>query len=221
VLRLGYERASLTPALRIEAEGFWAQAGVVLDGSRGLAVFAGSVSSQFDFAPVIAAADALAADGVLTVICGVGEARDGLVAAAESRPHLIVPGWCSQSQLRVLLEGATVGLLPYAPSLNFTDAMPNKVGEYLAHGLALAGSLAAGEMADVISRYDLGFVYGGDLARLTDGVRALLRDPARREGIRSRAAVRFATEFDAAVVHGTMERLLETIVAAAPPRARA
>jgi glycosyltransferase involved in cell wall biosynthesis len=220
VLRLGYERAPITPDLRAEARVYWSQAGVVLDGSRGMMVFAGSVSSQFDFAPVVEAADALAVDGVQTVVCGVGESRDALVAAARSRPHLLVPGWCSQTQLRVLLEHATVGLLPYAPSLNFTDAMPNKVGEYLAHGLALAGSLSAGEMADVISRHDLGFTYGGQGAPLTAGVQDLLRDPARREGIRARATARFAAEFDADVVHAALERLLTSIVAATPLRER-
>ena len=207
VIPLGYEFRPLPEADRAAALKFWRDRGLDLGKhSPPVLAFAGSVSNVMDFGPVLAAGERLRSRGVRTVICGVGERLASLERAAYSRPDLLLAGWCSYAQLRVLLERSTVGLLPYHDSVNYRNHAPNKAGEYLAHGLPIAWSLGTGPLARMISQNDVGFSYNNDGAKLADAVGALLDSPERTTTSRAAAHALFRVEFDAEAIH---QRLLD------------
>jgi len=208
-LPLGYERREISPSERTDAHVFWRSQGLDLSkSSSARLVFAGSLSSQFNFQPVLEAAEKLADDDVQVVLCGTGEQSAALRHAASARPNLFLPGWCSYSQLRVLLEHALLGLMPYRESTNFHFAMPNKAAEYLAHGLPLAWSLGTGSLAELIDKHDLGISYGDRAQVLADYVRGLRSDVGRRAAMHATALDIFRERFEAATVHARTEALL-------------
>ena len=219
VIPLGYGLRPLAEADRAAALQFWRGQGLDLgENAPPVMAFAGSVSSQFDFAPVLAAGNQLRSRGVRTVICGIGERIGELTSAAKSRSDLLLPGWCSYAQLRVLLERATIGLLPYKDSLNFQNAVPNKAGEYLAHGLPLAWSLGTGPLAALIAKHNVGCSYRKNGTQLAAAVTALLDSPANATAAHDAARALFHAEFDADTVH---QRLLDHLTLATKRHAAA
>ena len=215
VIPLGYELRDLSAAERSDALAFWNQKGLPLGpGGPAVMAFAGSVSSQFEFGPVLTAGALLQSRGVRTVICGIGEQLPSLTRATRDQSEPLLPGWCSYAQLRVLLEHATVGLLPYRDSLNFRDAVPNKAGEYLAHGLPLAWSLGTGPLAELIARHGVGVCYQRNGAALAAAVAGFLDEPARLAAARSAATELFRHEFDTNRVHLRLLDQLQRGVAA-------
>jgi glycosyltransferase involved in cell wall biosynthesis len=215
VIPLGYELRDLAAADRASAVEFWRQKGLSLGpGGPPVMAFAGSVSSQFDFGPVLAAGAMLRARGVRTVVCGIGEQLPSLTRAAGDHPEILLAGWCSYAQLRVLLEHATVGLLPYRDSLNFRNAVPNKAGEYLAHGLPLAWSLGSGPLAALIARHGVGVSYERNGEALATAVAGFLDEPARLATARTAATGLFRDEFDTERVHVRLLDHLQRGVAA-------
>jgi glycosyltransferase involved in cell wall biosynthesis len=216
---LGYAMRALSEGDRESAMQFWRNAGLHFTADAPpILAFAGSISSQFDFAPVLAAGDRLRARGIRIVVCGTGERRPDLERAAGSHPELCLPGWCSYAQLRVLFEHAAMGLLPYRDSVNFQNHLPNKAGEYLAHGLPIAWSLGTGPLAQLISDHEVGFSYDMNGERLAMQVNALLDAPQSAESKRAAARALFQAQFDAERVH---QRLLEHLTLAARRRSAA
>ena len=218
---LGYELRDLSAADRIAAVEFWRHKGLLLGpGGPHIMTYTGSLSTGCDFKPVLAAGAALRGRGVRTVVCGIGEQLPFLIGAARDHSDLLVAGWCSYAQLRVLLEHATVGLIPYRDTPNFRHAVPNKAGEYLAHGLPLAWSLGSGPLAEMITKRGVGLSFYGDGAALAAAVAGLLDDPARLANARAAATQLFRDQFDAEQVHPRLfDHLQRGIVARQPSAA--
>lgn len=211
-LPLGYQRRELSEGDRAGATNFWTSHGVrVNDATSAVLVFAGSLSSQFNFQPVLDAADLLAGEGVQIVFCGTGEQFAPLRQAAGERRNIVVPGWCSYGQLRVLMESAVLGLMPYRQSTNFSVHIPNKAAEYVAHGLPLAWSLGTGPLSALIAERGLGVSYRDQAVTLADYVRRLCADPGLRSSIREKARAVFVERFEAEAIHQRFERLLRQL----------
>ena len=205
VIPLGYELRPVSENDLGSAMQFWSERGLALHyGAPPILAFAGSVSSVADFTPVLDASKRLAARGVRTVVCGVGARLEELRRVAPEYPGLLLAGWCSYPQIRVLLEHATVGLLPYRDSVNYRNHLPNKAGEYLAHGLPIAWSLGTGPLARMIAERDVGFSYGNDGETLAEAVDELLGSPTRMAACRAASRALFEAEFDAAAIHQRM-----------------
>ena len=216
---LGYEFRPLAEAERSNAIAFWKSRGLDLAGSRSpMLAYAGSLSTGADFSAVLTAGDQLRSRSVRVVICGVGEQLESLQRAAETRDHILLPGWCSYAQLRVLLESATVGLIPYRDSVNFANALPNKAGEYLAHGLPLAWSLGTGPLDRYIAENGVGCSYHKSAEVLTKYVEHLLDNPTVLVATQAAARRLFEREFQADTVH---QRLLDHLTPATKRHAAA
>ncbi|MCX5764806.1 MAG: hypothetical protein NTU67_09335, partial [Gemmatimonadetes bacterium] len=108
---------------------------------------------------------------------------------------------------------------PYRDSLNFRNAVPNKAGEYLAHGLPLAWSLGTGPLAELIAWHGVGVCYQRDGAALAAAVAGFLDEPARLAAARSAATDLFRQEFDTNRVHLRLLDQLQRGVAARRPAA--
>lgn len=212
VFPLGYELHEISVSEREDAFAFWRSRGVDLqDAKSSILVFAGSLSRQFDFAPILDLLESQKVPRVRVVICGTGEQQEALADRSHKLPGLFVPGWCSYAQLRVLMDHAILGLMPYRDSPNFRNHIPNKAAEYLAHGLPLAWSLGTGPLDELIEKKHLGVSYGSSASLLADYVHQLQSDPTLCARIRETATTVFHERFDADTVHANFEQLLYRI----------
>lgn len=209
---LAYERREISQTERTEANAFWQSHGVRLeDTDSPILVYAGSLSTGVDFLPIIELLRFRNASQVRIVICGTGEQQPGLQRMAVDHPNLFVPGWCSYSQLRVVMERSIVGLMPYRPSANFLGAIPNKAAEYLAHGLPIAWTINSGPLAELIQANDIGVLYGHDARVLSAFITRLKQSQTERDSIRATALSIFRERFDAASVNARFEDFLRQL----------
>ena len=177
---------------RGEAAAFWRARGIDVE-AHWIACFLGTMGRQFDFAPVVEAARALAGShpDVRLVLCGEGDGFAALRDAAADIPNLCLPGWVDGPPRKLLLESARVGLAPYRPSENFRLNLPNKPVEYFAHGLPVVYPIE-GVLDRVCSESRCGLRYGGgagdDLLSVLGGLRT---DAPRLEEFSANARRRF------------------------------
>jgi len=100
-----------------------------------------------------------------------------------------------------------VGVLPMTEESYV--AVPNKLIDYVAHGLPVVSSLA-GEAAALLDEYQAGVGYrAGDKASFEKAVGVLKGDLGRREALRAGALRLAAEKFDAADIYAAFVRELE------------
>lgn len=179
-------------------------------------VFAGTLSRQFDFEPMMHAANALRDLPFEFVIAGTGEAEQALRARAAGLPGVTLVGWLGRSELAALLDSATLGLAPYIATWDFELIMPNKVSEYLAWGLPVVSSLGR-EVATLLEREEVGLTYSRrDRSALAEELRLLAADPLRIKAMSARARALFAARFSAEKTYVAMANYLEEVADAGP-----
>lgn len=207
---------ALTPAERTEGNTFWAERGVDLENDWVVA-FLGTVGRQFDFGPVLAAAEALRQDcpDVRFVLCGSGEGLEGLRTIAAGLPNVLLAGWVEGPARRILLKKSRVGLAPYVLSENFRRNLPNKPVEYFAYGLPVAHSLP-GVLDEACARAGSGLRYGVEVAdglpSLASVVRSLYGNDGKRAAMAAAARIFFETEFHPDTVTDRLLGLCEGLV---------
>jgi glycosyltransferase involved in cell wall biosynthesis len=127
-----------SPAQLLQAEDFWIQKLRGLESGRTIIVFSGTVSVQMDQITVMEASKALSEtqrNKLLLVMCARGDAYEDMEHSARNHRHILMAGWRNAAEMKVILSKAKVGLLPYANTPDRLINVPNKVGEYLAHGV--------------------------------------------------------------------------------------
>ena len=208
VFALGYEPLH-AEADTVAARAFWVDQGLNLDGEDFLAVYVGTISRQCEFGHVVDAAKALAKQNVKFVLCGAGDLLPELQAAAAEMPNMVVPGWCTHSQISVLLERAGAGLMPYRRLPNFVGAIPNKALEYMACGVPIVWRLEEGALAEMIDTERIGVTYDATANGL---VRAIGQIRSREESpsiAAARSRQLFENRFRATAIYEEMARFLE------------
>ena len=117
-----------------EAEKMWDKAGISNDEDYIVGCFAGVFSKRNDVDTILKGAIDLSDEEkkkIMLVICGRGELEEDFRQLAQGQPHIIIPGWRSASEINILLQRSSFGLLPYLSSIDFQLSFPNKVGEFL------------------------------------------------------------------------------------------
>lgn len=106
------------------------------------AVFAGSLGRRSDILTVVEAARRISeVHGFRLIVAGAGDLASDVDAMARVAPNVSFIGWRSAAEVTCLLGMADVGVLPYPNTSDFLMSYPNKVGEYLSHGLPVLSSL--------------------------------------------------------------------------------
>jgi glycosyltransferase involved in cell wall biosynthesis len=152
-----------------EALAWWQSLGVSDDGAFRL-LFVGSVSSAFDFTPVVEAARIALEKGLnwQFLICGDGPILEGVRQDVAGLMNVVVSGWIDLPRVHVAASLSSVGLAPYKNTKNFVDNIPNKVIDYLSFGMPIVSPLR-GEVKALIDDFGIGKAYNdgvkGDLFR--------------------------------------------------------
>lgn len=121
-------------------------------------IFAGSFGSSYDLETLLAAYKQARQKGYTgnIAIAGGGASARKIESLCESIEGAHFFGWLSPEELACLLERCAIGAMAYSAAA--TQGLPNKIYEYLAHGLCILNSLK-GEAADFITSNKVGFNY--------------------------------------------------------------
>lgn len=167
-----------------------------------------SMRADVDFRPLFRAIRALDTSRrarVQFVACGEGRMAAALRREAGGMPEVVFPGWVDAPRIRALLAGSQLGYLPYLPSPDFENSIPNKAVEYLAGGLPIVTSLTRGILAGLLRQSGAGFcIDTTDSASLEMLLRRSIDEPASLEQATRAAQALFSEMFDAERVVGSM-----------------
>lgn len=120
--------------------------------------FLGNFGNQFNFKPIIEAANILKAyRNIKFVLCGTGIQLENIKAQCENL-NVIFPGWIEKDDIAILTSNSHLGIAPYIDSQNYRKNTPNKFGEYLSASLPPLLSVH-GLMERLVQKYRCGEVY--------------------------------------------------------------
>ena len=169
----------------------------------------GNLGVSYDISTVLAAVGSLSSAGeaVTLDIAGDGAVRGSVEAAARvSGGAIRFHGYLAKAALQELLGECDVGIVPMFG--RSWVAVPNKVADYAAAGLAIVNGLG-GETADLLAAHEAGIDYtAGDRPSLEAAIRRYAADRPllARHGLAARAMAE--SILDARVIYPAMARWL-------------
>ncbi|HPQ05673.1 MAG TPA: glycosyltransferase family 4 protein [Syntrophales bacterium] len=176
-----------------------------------LITYVGTFGRSYELPLVVEAARRFHHSGrrdVCFVLAGTGEQEAELRHRSRDLPNVVMPGWLQSDEIAALLSRSYLGVIPCRSVI---DAMPNKAFEYLAAGLPVVSSLE-GEMADIITKWDIGLNYGaGDGDGLFQTISSLLDDQGRRDKMADNARDFFAEKGDAQKIYHAYAEHIERV----------
>lgn len=212
---MGYPSRPLPAAELQAARDWWRREHGLVAGTGFTVVFSGSFGHQVDLATLIEAARRLRDAGIHFLLCGDGENLAACRARAAGLENVVLPGWVDAPRIRTAMEMAHVGLAPYFSREDFLNSYPNKVLEYLAHGVPVWSAMD-GLVGALLREHRCGEVYGPDnsLERLVGSLLALRDEPERRQAMSGRAYALFKARFEAEKVYAGMIDYLAEVAGA-------
>ena len=174
-------------------------------------VYAGGFGHSYDILTVLEAAKLSAEQNINVqfLIAGGGAIQDEVTNAAQNCENLLYLGWLDSDELQVLLSLSDIGLMPYSDKA--TQGFPNKIYEYLAHGLVLVSSLR-GESQSFIKDHKLGFIYPPNSAKSLCGlVKNLVENQKIVEEISSNALSVYQKKFNSDRMASKMVEFTESV----------
>ena len=210
----GYAPPATSPEESADAQRFWLAQGVEPDRGVPVVCFFGSISRQFDFDTVLAAARQVhAVRRVQFVLCGEGESTARYRQVTRDNPDILYPGWVNGPQIWSLMARSSFGLAPYVENSSFVNSLSNKPIEYLAGGLPILCSLSRGPLFELATQQDCGVAYEGSADKLSRAILETLAFPGRHATLVENARRIFAQKYDAAHVYGRMLAYLADLAA--------
>lgn len=101
-----------------------------------LVVFFGNFGNQFNFGPIVDAANLLIEHkDIKFVLCGTGIQLDEVKNAVGN--NVIFTEWIEKEEILSFSANASIGIAPYIDSKNYRMNTPNKFGEYLSASLPI------------------------------------------------------------------------------------
>jgi len=195
-----------------EARKWWDDQGILADGRPRLC-FVGSHSQTFDFHPVFEAAKIAfnKSNNWQFVICGDGNTSADIRKMMAGLPNVHFPGWVDRPKIESLAERCTASLAPYLDTEDFRMSIPNKIIDALSLGLPILSPLQ-GEVARLISKYNVGLRYGTDSGKsLYDCIHVLVNDPKLHLDMSQKAHQLYAERFSFDMVYGGLVKHLEKL----------
>ena len=116
------------------AGSWWDERGILAD-SRPRACFVGNLGRTSDFTPIIRAAKMPHFQQWQFVIAGSGDQQERWTSMARSAENIIFSGRINLPKISSLFERSTIALAPFQRISNYRLNVPNKINDYLSHGL--------------------------------------------------------------------------------------
>ena len=157
----------------IISAGKWLDSlGIISDKTARIS-FVGSLNTAFDFKPVIFAAKNLSCQ---FVIAGDGPMYSEIMNMSAGINNIIMPGWLTECQSKVLSERSKIMLAPLKDLPDFRMSIPNKFFDYMSNGKPIFSSIS-GVAGKLISDNNIGREYtNNDIHSLTNILNDVLGD---------------------------------------------
>ena len=193
-----------------EALRWWADQGI--EKKTGFRIiFVGSFSRAFDFDPIFKTAKLINSKQIDCefILCGKGEKDKELRSKAEDHENVRIFSWIDLPKIRALSGISDASIAPYKSTDDFVISIPNKIIDSLMLGLPILSSLR-GEVANLISNYDVGFTYSNS-ADLFDYIISLSSDSELQKLTSHNAKNLYELEFKFDNVYDSLVSHLENI----------
>jgi glycosyltransferase involved in cell wall biosynthesis len=214
VFHLAIDPKALAAAPASTSRPFWTDDAGLDNSRKVIGCFAGTMSRRLDLTTLLRGAAALppeVKERLLLVLCGRGEAEGDLQRIAQGEPHIMLAGWRNQAEINTLMQHAHFGILPYRSADDFKASYPNKVGEYLSHGLPIMTGLE-GITRDLLRQASIGFEYReGDPESARDCLARIARAPETAAGMRMAALSTFDNMFDPVKIYAKFADFAEEL----------
>ncbi len=213
-----YEPLQPDDGARMQAAEFWDSRGLARDSNWLTVCFFGNLNTERDDVNLQTVCRALKImeKGTIrarAVICGAGRLADQIRRDfGDSGPAIYLPGFVDAASIRELMQRSDLGLLPYLPSKDFMNSLPNKSIEYLSGGLPILTSMTSGYLFESFSIARCIVTYeSGDSPALARKLEQLSRDRSRIATMSRNASELFERAFRADVVYLRLVQELENI----------
>jgi colanic acid biosynthesis glycosyl transferase WcaI len=192
-----------------------------LDDSHLICLYSGTMSNKQGLELIIEAARSLdyAGSNIRFVICGEGPHREKLQHLASGLNNLQFLGLQADASFAELLTAADVHLIPQkAEAADLV--LPSKLGGILASGkpVIVMAKTRTG-LAEEVAGAGL-VIPPGDAGALTEAIRTLAGDPARRRSLGEAARAMAVARWDRTVILNKLNETLETFRNASKPKTR-
>jgi glycosyltransferase involved in cell wall biosynthesis len=163
--------------------------------------YVGSLTETLNFDGIVFAAQN---SDVEFVIAGTGPTEKTLREATKDLPNVIMPGWVSSAQAKVLADRSTFMLAPYANLEDFSIALPNKFLDAMKYSKPILTSIP-GYAASFVEKNGIGIIYSNeDLSSLLEILRKFPVDSTRISSMASNSAAVFEALFTFDKVYGEL-----------------
>jgi glycosyltransferase involved in cell wall biosynthesis len=193
-----------------KARQWWDDQGVFNDTTIKVC-YVGNHSPNVDLSPVKTAASLFYEQKIPIefIIAGDGVSTLEFRTMMAGLPNVRFPGRLDRSRFIALSERAHASIIPYVNSINFQNSLPNKTFDSLALGLPILSPLK-GEVASLISEYDVGICYGTDTGRtLYDCIKILTQDDTIFKKMSQNARALYTDRFSFEIVYGGLVKHIE------------
>ena len=182
----------------ISAELYWDSRGITANGRRRM-YFVGSLTNNFDFSQILAAAPHLDCE---IIIAGDGPLRTQLIESNNQLENVFFPGWISSAQAFVLAQRSTFALGPLIDRVDFEMSIPNKFIDALKMGKPMLTS-NSGVAGKLLLKHGAGRVYSNsDDQSFIQEARKMLFDSQEVESLSRNAKDLYITKFSHREVYG-------------------
>ncbi len=179
---------------------FWDSMSVT-DKSNLRCFYVGSLTETLNFDGVIFAAQN---SDIEFVIAGAGPTEKILRQATKDLPNVIMPGWVSSAQAKVLADRSTFMLAPYANLEDFSIALPNKFLDAMKYSKPILTSIP-GYAASFVEKNGIGIVYSNDdPSSLLETLEKFREDSKRISSMATNSAAVFEELFTFDKVYGEL-----------------
>jgi glycosyltransferase involved in cell wall biosynthesis len=179
---------------------FWDSMSVT-DKSNLRCFYVGSLTETLNFDGVIFAAQN---SDIEFVIAGTGPTEKTLRLATKDLPNVIMPGWVSSTQAKVLADRSTFMLAPYANLEDFSISLPNKFLDAMKYSKPILTSIP-GYAASFVEKKGIGIVYSNkDLSSLLATLKKFREDPNTIASLATNSAAVFEELFTFDKVYGEL-----------------
>ncbi|MBS1739024.1 MAG: glycosyltransferase family 4 protein [Bacteroidetes bacterium] len=182
-----------------------------IDSTKCNILFVGYIGGVLDINMLVAVAKIIEDSQCQTdiVICGIGEYFDVLKQETSGLSNVHLLGWQDGKGIGMALSVSSYGIIPYKNRPDFMGSIPNKVPEYMSHGLPVITSLQ-GTVAEIVKNNNCG-IFIENPSGILEAINIFYKNKSKYMKLRDQSSLYFKTHFDAQVVYSNMSDYLEKI----------
>jgi glycosyltransferase involved in cell wall biosynthesis len=174
-------------------------------------LFLGSISRSFDFETLIKCAKEIKNINIKFIICGDGELKEYLIKNSKGLENIKFTGWIDINKINSIANRSSIAIAPYKNLKNFKDNIPNKILDYISHGLPILTPLK-GEVASLIKNKKIGLHYkDGSSISLKKKIYELLNDKKKLNLYSSNVKKIYKSDYNYNLVYENAVNLIEKV----------